>query len=83
MPSLVAEIGEVLETHMKKIGLIKMKNLVKLSIGLQGAAIEAQAANADNADPGDFRPPGAQLCNKCNASGCPNGWVHDPLKLRR
>ena len=69
MPSLVAEIGEVLETHMKKIGLIKDEELSeahKALIAETRAAIEAQAANADNADPGDF-PPGAQLCNKCNA----------------
>ena len=69
MPSLVAEIGEVLETHMKKIGLIKDEELSeahKALIAEKRAAIEAQAANADNADPGDF-PPGAQLCNKCNA----------------
>ena len=29
MPSLVAEIGEVLETYMKKIGLIKPEELSK------------------------------------------------------
>ena len=69
MPSLVAEIGEVLETHMKKIGLIKEEELStahKELISEKRAALE-EAANAEKVDPGDF-PPGAQLCKKCNVT---------------
>jgi hypothetical protein len=67
MPSLVAEIGGVLETHMKKIGLIKEEELSTVHqelIAEKRAAIEDRA-NAEKLDPGDF-PPGARLCNKCN-----------------
>ena len=69
MPSLVAEIGGVLETHMKKIGLIKEEELSTVHqelIAEKRAAFE-DAANAGKVDPGDF-PPGAQLCNKCNVT---------------
>ena len=74
MPSAVAEIGEVLETHMKKIGLIKEEELstahqeliAEKRAALEGVAIES-AANAEKVDPGDF-PPGAQLCKKCNVT---------------
>ena len=67
MPSLVAEIGGVLETHMKKIGLIKEEELSTVHqelIAEKRAALE-DAANAEKVDPGDF-PPGAQLCYKCH-----------------
>lgn len=69
MPSLVAEIGEVLETHMKKCGLIKSEELSEAHQALiaeKRAALEAPAANAE--DPAEVAgyPPGAQLCKKCN-----------------
>lgn len=79
MPSLVAEIGEVLETHMKKIGLIKDEELseahqallAEKRTALEGAnaaaAAATTAANAEKAEPGDY-PPGAQLCKKCNVT---------------
>jgi len=68
MPSLVAEIGDVLETHMKKIGLIKDEELSeahKTLIADKRALLEDKAANTDLAESGDY-PPGAQLCKKCN-----------------
>jgi hypothetical protein len=69
MPSLVAEIGEVLETHMKKSGLIQEEELSdehKELIAEKRAALENGAANAE--DPGEVTgyPPGAQMCKKCN-----------------
>jgi hypothetical protein len=79
MPSAVAEIGEVLETHMKKIGLIKDEELSTAHLeliaekraALEGVAVKdvaiKRAANAEKVDPGDF-PPGAQLCKKCNVT---------------
>ena len=74
MPSLVAEIGEVLETHMKKIGLIETEELSdahKALIAEKRAALES--ANAPSADPATAEsvneyPPGAQLCKKCNTT---------------
>ncbi len=67
MPSLVAEIGEVLETHLKKIGLIQEEELsdVHKTLLAEKRATLTEAANAENAQPGDF-PPGAQLCRKCH-----------------
>ena len=68
MPSLVAEIGEVLETHMKKIGLIDDEELSAEHLAMlaeKRAALEGKAANQDNKETGDY-PPGAQLCKKCN-----------------
>lgn len=66
VPSLVAEIGEVLETHMRKIGLIKDEELSdahKALIAEKRAALEA-VSNNDGSESGF--PPGAQLCKKCN-----------------
>ena len=72
MPSLVAEIGEVLETHMKKCGLIETEELSEAHIEMiaeKRALLENGAANAENAkDPAEVSgyPAGAQLCMKCN-----------------
>jgi hypothetical protein len=77
MPSLVAEIGEVLETHMKKCGLIQDEELSdahKALIAEKRAALESAngtpaarktAAVDSNSDVEDF-PPGAHMCMKCN-----------------
>ncbi|MFT7245889.1 MAG: hypothetical protein ACI82A_003260 [Candidatus Azotimanducaceae bacterium] len=69
MPSLVAEIGEVLETHMIKCGLIKTEELSEAHqtmIDEKRAALAQPSANAE--DPAEVAgfPPGAQLCKKCN-----------------
>jgi hypothetical protein len=66
MPSLIAEIGEVLETHMRKIGLIKDEELSeahKALLAEKRAALEA-VPNDDESD--SSFPPGSQLCKKCN-----------------
>lgn len=81
MPSIVAEIGAVVEQHMKSIGLIRdpeMSESQKALIAEKRAAYEAAqtggAAPAATAvvEPsaaddaaGNF-PPGAELCSKCN-----------------
>ena len=72
MPSLVAEIGEVLETHMKKCGLIETEELSdahKEMIAEKRALLENGAANSeqakDSAEVSGY-PAGAQLCMKCN-----------------
>ena len=73
MPSLVAEIGEVLETHMKKCGLIEKEELSEAHKNMMAekrASAEGnnqpkqnQAANTEDAS---GYPEGAQLCKKCN-----------------
>ena len=68
MPSLVAEIGDVLETHMKKIGLIKDEEHsaeMQALMAEKRAALEGKAANENKPEATGF-PPGAQLCKKCN-----------------
>jgi hypothetical protein len=67
MPSLVAEIGDVLETHMKEIGLIKDEELSaehQALLAEKRAALEG-SANSETAGTANY-PPGAQLCKKCN-----------------
>ncbi len=77
MPSLVAEIGEAIEHHMKLIGLLESDQLDEHQKALiaskrkeyeakQAApAVEASASNDDASDKGSF-PADAQLCGKCN-----------------
>ncbi|ULU25442.1 NrdJb [Dyella terrae] len=77
MPSIVAEIGGVIEQHMKTIGLIhdpEMDESTRKLIAEKRAAYEA-AANGKSAVPAAAEaksesatgfPPGATLCVKCN-----------------
>ena len=71
MPSLVAEIGEVLEIHMRKAGLIQDEELSEAHLALlaeKRAELEHSAtANGDLATDSSF-PPGAQLCMKCHTT---------------
>ena len=67
MPSIVAEIGHALESHMKMIGLIKEEKMP----AAQREMILAKRAEYDNLkgeakgeDNGDF-PADAKLCAKC------------------
>jgi len=67
MPSLVAEIGDAIECHMRMIGLLKIDSLDERQQQLlaeKRAQFDAtvEAANAQNSS--DF-PEGATLCNKC------------------
>lgn len=70
MPSLVAEIGSIIEKHMRTIGLIKPEGLSpeqQKLIDEKRAQFEAQgkAANSDSSESSAF-PEGASLCRKCN-----------------
>ena len=73
MPSIVAEIGAVVEDHMKTIGLIvdpELDEHQRALIAEKRAAFEAQNKKSDPntdspAEAGSF-PPGATLCHKCN-----------------
>ena len=69
MPSLIAEIGAVIEDHLKKIGMIKEEGLdehQKKLIAEKRAEFEAQAKQKD-AFTSDY-PAGATLCAKCNTA---------------
>ena len=68
MPSLVAEIGDVIECHLRMIGMLKNDDLdehQKKLIAEKRAQYDATAKDAEAKEPQDF-PDGAQLCNKCN-----------------
>ena len=67
MPSLVAEIGDAIECHLRMIGLIKSNDLdehqKKLIEEKRAEYLEKHAHEPKNEE--GF-PPGAQLCNKCH-----------------
>lgn len=75
MPSIVAEIGAVIEQHMKNIGLIhdpEMDDATRKLIAEKRKAYEAAGAKksvgasvTDESESSGF-PPGAMLCQKCN-----------------
>jgi len=69
MPSLVAEIGDAIECHLRMIGMLKDDELdehQKQLIAEKRAQYEASTATAsEGAESSDF-PEGAQLCVKCN-----------------
>jgi hypothetical protein len=67
MPSLVAEIGDAIECHMRMIGLLKDDSLdehQKKLMAEKRAQYESALEVAEAGDSGDF-PKGSQLCNKC------------------
>lgn len=68
-PSLVAEIGDAIECHMKMIGMIEDTTMDEHQRGiLEQKRKEYEAINGNNHtndDTGDF-PANAQLCKKCN-----------------
>ena len=66
MPSLVAEIGDAIEAHMKSIGLIQeqpLSEVQKAVLREKRAEYEQKHNIQDSAD--DF-PPTAMLCLKCH-----------------
>ncbi|MCG5536246.1 NrdJb [Ectothiorhodospira mobilis] len=70
MPSLVAEIGDAIESHMRMIGLIKDDGLDEHQRRLveeKRAQYETAMEQAGQTPEGqDGFPAGAQLCNKCH-----------------
>jgi hypothetical protein len=66
MPSLVAEIGDAIESHLKMIGLLKEPELDKHQKTLveQKRAEYESSISQDNTSDGDY-PDGAQMCTKC------------------
>lgn len=63
MPSLVAEIGEAIEHHMKSIGLLPQDQLDPHQRAFISGKMQALA---DNDDPECPFPPSARLCVKCH-----------------
>ena len=71
MPSLVAEIGDAIECHMRMIGLLKDDGLddnQKKLVAEKRAQFEAASgtASAPEADAASDFPEGSQLCVKCH-----------------
>lgn len=67
MPSLVAEIGAVIEKHMKAIGLIEseeMSDHTKRILAEKRASYDAKQIASANDDDNAF-PANATLCKKC------------------
>lgn len=70
MPSLIAEIGAVIEDHMKKIGMIVEQGLdehQQALVAQKRAEFEAQNKQKDAFTQSDY-PAGATLCAKCNTA---------------
>ena len=69
MPSLVAEIGDAIECHLRMIGMIKDDELdehQKKLIAEKRAQLDEQTKDAETtAEASDF-PSSAQLCAKCS-----------------
>ncbi|HBC33305.1 MAG TPA: NrdJb, partial [Marinobacter adhaerens] len=69
MPSLVAEIGAVIEKHLKAIGLLEseeMSETTKRILAEKRAEFEASHSTATNDEKADDYPPNATMCGKCS-----------------
>lgn len=76
MPSIIAEIGAVIEHHLRKIGLMEKEELSEQhQLMLEQKRAEAEAAQTGRASQGrrstssgadNGYPESAQLCGKCN-----------------
>jgi len=69
IPSLVAEIGEVVEQHLQEIGMLKKPGLdqhqQKLVDEKKAEYLEKQAKSGEEVN-GDGFPKGASVCGKCS-----------------
>lgn len=71
MPSIIAEIGDVIAHHMQKIGLMEKEELSdqqKLILNQKRAEVEGVPVKAATAGAGEETgyPASATLCNKCH-----------------
>lgn len=69
MPSLVAEIGAVIERHLKAIGLIEseeMSEVTKRILAEKRAEFETAQKTPSNDESVSEYPANATLCNKCH-----------------
>jgi hypothetical protein len=70
MPSIIAELGHIVEKHLIEIGLLKQPDLSdeqRKMIAAKRADFEARASQKD-AFSNDRFPEGAQLCGKCSTA---------------
>lgn len=70
MPSIIAELGYIVEKHMIAIGLLSKPELddgQKKMIAEKRAEFEESARQQDAFSKSEF-PEGAQLCNKCSTA---------------
>jgi hypothetical protein len=70
MPSIIAELGHIVEKHLIEIGLLKGPDLSKDQkefLAKKKAEFEARASQKDAFANNSF-PEGAQLCTKCNTA---------------
>jgi hypothetical protein len=66
MPSLVAEIGDVLENHLCEIGILKSSTLDEHQANfIKGKTVEFNQKTADPDVQADQFPEGSTLCKKC------------------
>ena len=70
MPSIIAELGHIVEKHLVEIGLLKTPELTveqRKLVDSKRAEFEARKSQKD-AFASDRFPEGAQLCSKCNTA---------------
>jgi hypothetical protein len=70
MPSIIAELGYVIEKHLQTIGLLRKPELdehQKKLVEEKRAEFEARTKQADAFSKSHF-PEGAQLCSKCSTA---------------
>jgi hypothetical protein len=70
MPSIIAELGHIVEKHLIEIGLLKTRELSdeqRKLVDTKRAEFEARKSQKD-AFASDRFPEGAQLCSKCNTA---------------
>jgi hypothetical protein len=70
MPSIIAELGHIVEKHLLEIGLLKSPELSaeqRKLIDEKRAEFEERGRQKDAFATGQF-PEGAQLCTKCNTA---------------
>ena len=68
MPSIVAEIGYAIESHLKMIGMLETEGLSDTQrqiLAEKRAEYEAMSGQTKTAESGDF-PADARLCGKCH-----------------
>jgi hypothetical protein len=71
MPSIIAEIGDVIAHHMQKIGLMEKEEMsVQQKLILDQKRAEAESvqtqSSAESAGEDASYPASAALCNKCH-----------------
>ena len=69
MPSLVAELGDVIEHHMKLIGMIESDDLddhQKEFLAAKRAEYDAKTNPTETVSSDDGFPANSQMCSKCN-----------------